>query len=46
MKCCKCGKEITADDAYRCGDCGRDFCERCAESCGICECHGDFHRYS
>ncbi len=46
MKCARCGKEIKPEEAYRCSDCGRDYCEVCAETSGICDCHGDFTLYS
>ncbi|MCI9031768.1 MAG: hypothetical protein HFK09_04510 [Clostridia bacterium] len=46
MKCAKCGKEIIPEEAYRCGDCGRDYCAVCAETSGICDCHGDFTLYN
>ena len=40
-KCDYCYGEFPTETLLHCGDCGKCYCEKCAQKLGICECAGD-----
>ena len=32
--CDGCGAEVSDEELYRCGECGKSYCEKCAEKDG------------